>query len=86
MFRLQPLMRHLEDIFLPEKEVESKLTKQSSNNMFEYMESKYNDPSIQDILNLCTFLNPRFKFDYIKNNRLYSSTVDVIKGTVTVQQ
>ena len=45
------------------------------------MESKYSDPSIQDLLNLCTFLDPRFKFDYIKNDKLHDSTVDLIKGT-----
>ena len=59
-------MRHLEDILLQEKEEESELTKNIKQRIFEYMESKYSDPSIQDLLNLCTFLDPRFKFDYIK--------------------
>ena len=34
--------------------------------IFEYMDSKYNDTSTDDLLNLCTFLYPCFKFDYIK--------------------
>ena len=53
--------------------------------IFEYMESKYSNPSIQDLLNLCTFLDPRFKFDYIKNDRLHNSTVDLIKDTIQQQ-
>ena len=79
---IKPLMRHLEDILLQEKEEESELTKNIKQRIFEYMESKYSDPSIQDLLNLCTFLDPRFKFDYIKNDRLHNSTVDLIKDTI----
>ena len=49
------------------------------------MDSKYSDPSIQDLLNLCTFLDSRFKLDYIKNDRLHDSTVTLIKSTVQQQ-
>ena len=31
------------------------------------------------------FLDPQFKFDYIKNYRLHDSTVALIKGTVQQQ-
>ena len=41
-----------------------------------------NDTSTDDLLNLCTFLDPRFKFDYIKKDNLYDSTVALIKGIV----
>ena len=46
------------------------------------MNTKYSDSTIEDLLNLCTFLDPRFKFDYIKKDTLYDSTVTLIKGTV----
>ena len=52
---IKPLMRHLEDILLQEKEEKSELTNNIKQRIFEYMESKYSDPSIQDLLNLCTF-------------------------------
>ena len=45
------------------------------------MDSKYNDSSTEDLLNLCTFLDPRFKFNYIKDTP-YDSTVAQIKSTV----
>ena len=53
--------------------------------MFEYMYSKYSDLSIQGLVNLCTLLDPRFKFDYIKNYRQHDSTVTLIKSTVQQQ-
>ena len=53
---IKPLMRHLEGILLEEKESESELSKNIKHLMFEYVDSKYSDPSIQDLLNLCTFL------------------------------
>ena len=82
---MKPLMRHLEDILLQEKEEEPELTKNIKQHIFEYMEPKYSDPSIQDLLNLCTFLDPCFKFNYIKNDRLHDSTVGLIKGTIQQQ-
>ena len=66
-------MRHLEGIHLGEKEDESELTESIKHKIFEYMDSKYSDPSTEDLLNLCTFLDPRFKFDYIKKHELYDS-------------
>ena len=82
---IKPLMRHLEDILLEEKEDESELSKNIKQCIFEYMDSKYSDPSIQGLLNLCTFLDPRFKFDHIKNDRQHDSTVTLIKSTVQQQ-
>ena len=75
-------MQHLEDILLEEKEDESELSKNIKQHIFEYMDSKYSDPSIQGLLNLCTLLDPCFKFDYIKNDRQHDSTVTLIKSTV----
>ena len=66
---IKPLVRHLERILLEEKEDESDLTKNIKQQIFEYMDSKYNDTSTDDLLNLCTFLDPRFKFDYIKKRQ-----------------
>ena len=79
---IKPLMRHLERILLEEKEDESELTENIKHKVFEYMDSKYCDPSIEDLLNLCTFLDPCFKFDYIKKDKLYDSTIALIKGIV----
>ena len=78
---IKPLMQHLERILLEEKEDESDLTKNIKQQIFEYMDSKYNDSSTKGLLNLCTFLDPRFKFDYIKDT-LYDSTVVQIKSIV----
>ena len=75
-------LTNLERILLEEKEDESDLTKNIKQQIFEYMDSKYNDTSTDDLLNLCTFLDPRFKFDYIKKDKLYDSTVALIKGIV----
>ena len=58
-------MRHLERIFLEEKEDESELT-ENKHKVVEYMDSKYSDSSIENLLSLCTFLDHYFKFDYIK--------------------
>ena len=78
---IKPLMQHLERILLEEKEDESDLIKNIKLHIFEYMDSKYNDSSTEDLLNLCTFLDPRFKFDYIKDT-LYNSIVVQIKSIV----
>ena len=46
------------------------------------MDSKYSDSSIEYLLNLCTFLDPCVKFDYIKKDKLYDSTIALIKDIV----
>jgi len=52
---IKPFMLHLESILLEEKENESELTKDIKQEIFKYMDSKYTDSFIEDLLKLCTF-------------------------------
>ena len=73
---IKPLIKHLRDILLTEKEDESDLTK----DIFHYLEEKYNSPVTAKLLDVCTFLDPRFKLDYVQECDRFD-----VKARVTVE-
>ena len=62
---VKPLMKHLQDILLADKEDESDLTNDMKHKVFRYLEEKYSNPDTSTLLDICTFLDPRFKMDYV---------------------
>ena len=77
---IKPLMKHLQDTLLTHTEDESDLTKDIKHKVFRYLEEKYSNSDTSMLLNMCTFLDPRFKVDYIPE----SDRID-IKSKVTVE-
>ena len=69
---IKPLIKHLE-------RDESDLTKDIKHCIFHYLEEKYNSPVTAKLLDVCTFLDPRFKLDYVQEcDRIDVKTLSLI--------
>ncbi|XP_052413836.1 E3 SUMO-protein ligase ZBED1-like [Carassius gibelio] len=62
---LLPVLRLLNTQTLAADEEDTELTCSIKTKVLGYMEAKYEDPATQTLLNIATFLDPRFKKDYI---------------------
>ena len=51
---------------LKDTQDDTKLTNTIKKKVNDYLKGKYAEPTIQDILHKATFLDPRFKLDYVK--------------------
>lgn len=83
---LMPLLHHLVTDILPEDDNDTSLTKDIKRRVCTYIQSKYCDPEISELLHTASFLDPRFKTDYIKDldvavvkERLIQEGVEVAK-------
>ena len=65
---IKPLVQHLRDTILTETEDQSELTGDIKHRVLAYLNNKYDSPSINKLLDVCSFLDPRFKLDYIGDN------------------
>ena len=50
---------------LADEEEDTSLTREIKSKALAYLEEKYNDPACQELLDVASFLDPRFKFDYM---------------------
>jgi hypothetical protein len=75
---LKPLMHHITKEALSIKDDDTQLTKDIKEKAKSYLVHKYSDPDINQLLDLATFVDPRFKMDYTK-----ASDVNAVKARVT---
>ena len=61
-----PVLYNLANKILKEKENDSTLTKNIKKRITDYMEEKYADSKTKETLNTATFLDPRFKMDFVE--------------------
>ncbi len=67
---LKPILHLLKTETLAEKEDGTDLTKSIKSRVLGYMEDKYSDPATQEILDVASFLDPRFKMGYIRQENI----------------
>lgn len=78
---LKPVLNLLKTETLAEKDDDTDLTKAIKSRALGYMEDKYSDPATQELLDVASFLDPRFKIDYVtqaKWNRRYKRSFVLI--------
>uniref|UniRef100_A0AAV2M168 Transposase n=1 Tax=Knipowitschia caucasica TaxID=637954 RepID=A0AAV2M168_KNICA len=56
---------------LAAKEQESDLTKSIKKKILDYLNSKYDDPATQELLDMACFMDPRFKAGYVSGDKLH---------------
>lgn len=62
---IKPLLNHMQcDILVP-KEEDTRLTKDIKKNVSTYMERKYEQQETSELLDVATFLDPRFKMKFV---------------------
>ncbi|XP_059417293.1 E3 SUMO-protein ligase ZBED1-like [Carassius carassius] len=74
---LLPVLRLLNTQTLAADEDDTELTCSIKTKVLGYMEAKYEDPATQTLLNIATFLDPRFKKDYIPKEQLEEISVRI---------
>ncbi|KAK0153618.1 Zinc finger BED domain-containing protein 1 [Merluccius polli] len=71
---LKPVLHLFSEQVLKPQDDDVNLTKKIKASILEYLDEKYADPSTQDLLDMASLLDPRFKITYIKPEK-----VDYIK-------
>lgn len=77
---LKPVLHLLRTATLTESDQDTDLTKEIKSRALHYIEDKYNDPVTQELLDIASFLDPRFKTDYIS-----AESVPFIKEKVKIE-
>lgn len=58
---VKPVLHLLKTSVLAEKEDDTNLTKTIKVKILDYMNTKYDDPETQELLDIASFMDPRFK-------------------------
>ncbi|KAL1023621.1 hypothetical protein UPYG_G00043640 [Umbra pygmaea] len=77
---LKPVLHLLRTSTLTESDEDTNLTKEIKTSALGYIEDKYSDPATQELMDINSFLDPRFKTDYIS-----AETVPDIKERVKIE-
>ena len=72
---IHPVMKHIIDVLTMHKDTDSRLTKEIKQNIKDDIIKRYDDDSIQQLLDKAAFLDPRFK----KCLSNYDDTIEVIQ-------
>ncbi|XP_060774450.1 E3 SUMO-protein ligase ZBED1-like [Neoarius graeffei] len=67
---LKPVLHLLRTSMLAESDQDTDLTKEIKSRALHYIEDKYNDPVTQELLDITSFLDPRFKTAYISEENV----------------
>lgn len=70
-------MLHLFNLLAPE-EGDSELCKSIKIKIVDYLNSKYEDPSTSDLLNIASFVDPRFRAKYIPSEKMDTLKQEVV--------
>ncbi|KAJ8266447.1 hypothetical protein GJAV_G00130530 [Gymnothorax javanicus] len=66
---VKPVLHLFKTSVLAVKDDDTELTKKVKSNILKYLQDKYSDPSTQDLLDMATNLDPRFKMTYISEEK-----------------
>ena len=67
---LVPLLKHVTDDILCEGEEDTTLTTDIKQQIVTYLQDKYDDTELKELLYIASFLDPRFKTEYIPNGNM----------------
>ena len=83
---VKPVLHLLKTSILSEDDDDTDLTKSIKTKAMDYLESKYNDLQTQDILDVATFLDPRFKADYMEAATLNDIKEKLVNEVMSMMQ
>nr|XP_055046939.1 zinc finger BED domain-containing protein 4-like [Misgurnus anguillicaudatus] len=67
---LKPVIHLLRTKTLAEDQDDTNLTRAIKDKVLRYLKEKYDDPSTQELLDVTSFLDPRFKINYISQDNI----------------
>ncbi|ROL48341.1 Zinc finger BED domain-containing protein 1 [Anabarilius grahami] len=83
---VKPVLHLMNTSVLAAKEEDSDLTKSIKMKTLDYMNSKYDNPATQELLDMTSFMDPRFKVGYISSDKVSDISARVmseIEATVS---
>ncbi len=86
---VKPVLHLFNTTILAEEDNNTELTKDVKRNILAYLNEKYSDPDTDDLLDIASFLDPRFRTTYIKKEKVehvISRAVKEIKSLKDQQQ
>ncbi|CAM4696307.1 unnamed protein product [Leuciscus chuanchicus] len=67
---LKPVLHLLRTKTLAEDQDDTNLTRAIKDRVLQYLKEKYDDPATQELLDVTSFLDPRFKTNYISQDNI----------------
>lgn len=67
---VKPVLHLFNNKILAEKEGETELSKCIKKKILDYLNNKYDDPLTQELLDMASAIDPRFKLKYVNENRV----------------
>lgn len=67
---VKPVLQLSRSQHLHVTEVDTPLTKEMKGKIMQYLDEKYADPDTDDMLDMATLVDPRFKMEYIKKDKV----------------
>lgn len=83
---VKPVLHLMNTSVLVAKEEDSDLTKSIKMKILDYMNSKYDNPATQELMDMTSFMDPRFKVGYISSDKVSDISARVmseIEATVS---
>ena len=66
----KPILHQLNNSLLQPEEGATKLTEQIKSNILNYLNNKYNDPVTQELLDMASLMDPRFRTTFIARDKV----------------
>lgn len=67
---LKPVLHLFSNSLLKSEEGETELTKKINSNIVEYLNSRYSDPATDELLDMASLVDPRFRTTYISHDKV----------------
>lgn len=83
---VKPVLHLFRTQHLHVNEGETELTKEMKTRTMGYLEEKYADPTTDDLLDMATFVDPRFKMQYVKEDKVDAMKTRVLTEIVDAGQ
>ena len=81
---LKPLLNHLHNEVLAEKEGDMTLKSDIQKRIKEYMKTKYDDESVMSTLNISCCLDPRFMLKYCDDDEAMATCQSIIQQGIVI--
>ncbi|KAK0156656.1 Zinc finger BED domain-containing protein 1 [Merluccius polli] len=83
---VKPVLHLLKTSVLAEKEGDTDLTKDIKEKILDYMNTKYDDPATPELLDVASFMDPRFKSSYISVEKIQDIKTRVMSAVKDTSQ
>ncbi|XP_067270785.1 E3 SUMO-protein ligase ZBED1-like [Pseudorasbora parva] len=76
---LKPTLHLFNNELLQRKDEDTDLTMTIKSSILDYMNTKYSDPEVQKLINMATFLDPRFRTQYLSQEEILVIRARVVR-------